>query len=96
MEQSLISINNRLDPGVTGFVRFRYNQIKLSAELAAQKFGCEWAEKFPQTQEMIELKEKIRRIVLSQTPDSHSNRDVVWQRFRKYALNYCDRTGRVS
>jgi hypothetical protein len=89
MENSLNTINELLDPGKNGFVGFGYKQIRSSAELAAQKYGCEWAKKYPPTQEMIELKEKIRRIVLSQTPRTHSNKDVVWQRFRQYALKYC-------
>ncbi len=89
MENSFSTINELLDPGKNCFVGFGYKQIKLSAELAAKQYGCEWAKKYPSTPEMIELKEKIRRIVLSQTPSTHSNRDVVWQRFRQYALKYC-------
>lgn len=89
MENSFHTINELLDPGKNGFVGFGYKQIKSSAELAAQQYGYEWAQKYPSTPEMIELKEKIRRIVLSQTPSTHSNKDVVWQRFRQYALRYC-------
>jgi hypothetical protein len=89
MENSLQTINELLDHGKNGFVGFGYKQIKFSAEVAAQQYGCEWAKKYPSTQDAIELREKIRRIVLSQTPSTHSNRDVVWQRFRQYALNHC-------
>lgn len=89
MDNSFSTINELLDPGKNGFVGFGYKQLKTSAELAAQEYGCEWAMKYPSTQEAIEIKEKIRRIVLSQTPSTHSNKDVVWQRFRQYALKYC-------
>jgi len=89
MDNSLDTINELLDHGNNGFVGFGYKQIKCSAEIAAQQYGCEWAKKYPSTQEAIELKENIRRIVLSQTPSTHSNKDVVWQRFRQYALKYC-------
>lgn len=88
MENSFDTINELLEPGKNGFVGFGYKQLKNSAELAAQEYGCEWAMKHPTTQESIELKEKLRRIVLSKTPSTHSNKDVVWQRFRQYALKY--------
>ena len=89
MDNSFSTINELLDPGKNGFLGFGYKQLKTSAELAAQEYGCEWAMKYPSTQEAIEIKEKLRRIVLSQTPSTHSNKDVVWQRFRQYALKYC-------
>lgn len=89
MDNSFSTINGLLDPGKNGFVGFGYKQLKTAAELAAQEYGCEWAMKFPSTQEAIELKEKLRRIVFSQTPSTHSNKDVVWQRFRQYALKFC-------
>ena len=89
MDNSFSTINELLDPGKNGFVGFGYKQLKTSAELAAKEYGCEWAMKYPSTQEAIEIKEKLRRIVLSQTPSTHSNKDVVLQRFRQYALKYC-------
>lgn len=89
MDNSLSTINELLDPGKNGFLGFGYKQLKTSAELAAQEYGCEWAMKYPSTQEAIEIKEKLRRFVVSQTPSTDSNKDVVWQRFRQYALKYC-------
>ena len=59
MDNSFKTINELLDPGRNGFFGFEYKQIKSSAELAAQKYGCEWAQKYPLTQEAIELKEKL-------------------------------------
>lgn len=89
MENAFSTISDLLNPGKSGLVGFGYKQLKASAELAAQEYGCEWAMKHPITQEAIELNKKFRRIVLSQTPSTHSNKYVVWQRFRQYALKYC-------
>jgi hypothetical protein len=88
VENTLNAINELLDHGKNGFLGFGHGQIKSSAELAAQKYGCEWAERYPSTKEAIQLREKLRIIVISQTPSTHSNRDMVWQRFRLYALKH--------
>ena len=82
------NLDELFDPRNTGFVGFGYKEIKSSAELAAQRYGCEWAKKFPSTKEARQLKGRIRRIVYLKTPVGHSNKYVVWQRYRQYALEF--------
>jgi hypothetical protein len=89
MDNSFTSISALLDHGNNGFIGFGYGQIKSSAEYFAKAHGCEWAKKYPSTQEAEILRRKIRNIVISKTPENHSNKDVVWKRFRQYALEYC-------
>jgi hypothetical protein len=88
MDKSFGSISALLDQGSNGFVGFGYGQIKSAAESFAKAYGCEWAKKYPSTQEAVILRGRIRDFVISKTPDNHSNKDVVWQRFRRYALDY--------
>jgi len=39
--------------------------------------------------ESIKLRQRLRDLVMASTPATHSNRDVVWQRFRQYAIKSC-------
>jgi len=72
-----------------GPVGIAHGQLNYSAEIAASLYGCEWAYKNPKSLESIKLKLRLRDLVLSNTPAGHSNKDVVWQRFRQYAIQYC-------
>lgn len=83
------TIGELLDDSNKGLIGFGYRQIKCSAEEAAKFHGCEWAKKYPATAEAIQLRQRLRDLVLSYVPKTHSNRDVVWQRYRQYALKYC-------
>ena len=83
------SIGELLDDSNKGLIGFGYRQIKSSAEEAAKLHGCEWAKKYPATAEAIQLRQRLRDLVLSYVPKTHSNRDVVWQRYRQYALKFC-------
>lgn len=89
MDDPFTSVSALLEHGSNRLVGFGYKQIKLSAEFVAKTYGCDWARKYPPTHDAEILKRKIRAIVISQTPSAHSNKDVVWQRFRQYALRYC-------
>lgn len=89
MNPSKSEISRMLGADGKGFSGFGYRQIKSSAELAAKLFGCEWARKIPSTPEATALKQEMRDLVMSQVPQGHSNKDVVWQRYRQYALNAC-------
>jgi hypothetical protein len=91
MDNSLDSICALLGHGSNNYIGFGHGQIKSAAELAAQRYGCEWAKKHPSNQEAIILRRRIRDTVMSHTPKNHSNRDVVWQRFRLYALDYSEK-----
>lgn len=71
-----------------GPVGFGHGQLKHAAEMAATMYGCEWAYGNPSSLESIKLKKKLRDLVISNTPSSHSNKDVVWQRFRGYAIKF--------
>ena len=85
-EQHLLeSLNTR---GI-GPVGFGHGQLKYSAEIAASLYGCEWAYKNPSSLESNKLRQRLRDLVLSNTPTGHSNKDVVWQRFRQYAIKSC-------
>jgi len=70
-------------------VGFGHGQLKYSAEIAASLYGCEWAYKNPKSLESNKLRRRLRDLVLSNTPAGHSNKDVVWQRFRQYAIKSC-------
>ena len=71
-----------------GPVGFGHRQLKHAAEMAATMYGCEWAYRNPSSLESIKLKKKLRDLVISNTPSAHSNKDVVWQRFREYAIKF--------
>jgi len=62
--------------------------LKYSAQIAASLYGCEWANKNPSSLESIKLRRRLRDMVMASTPTGHSNRDVVWQRFRQYAIQF--------
>ena len=72
-----------------GPVGFGYGQLKYAAFIAARLYGDDWAYKSPSSLESIKLKQRLRDMVLASTPPGHSNRDVVWQRFRQYAIKSC-------
>ena len=69
-------------------VGFGYGQLKSAAQVAASIYGCDWALKCPTTTEGFQLKQQLRDLVISSIPSSHSNKDVVWQRFREYAIKF--------
>ena len=75
-----------------GPVGFGHGQIKYSAEIAVSLYGCEWAYKNPKSLESIKLKQYLRDLVISNIPAGHSNKDVVWQRFRQYAIQFFSKT----
>lgn len=83
------AISELLDSNNKGLIGFGYRQIKCSAEQAARQYGCEWAKRFPTTSEAAILKQQLRDLVMSHVPSNHSNKDVVWQRYRQYALKFC-------
>ena len=66
--------------------RMEYGGLKHAAEMATSIYGCDWAHKYPVTLEALDIKNKLRILVISNISKDHSNKDVVWQRFRKYAL----------
>ena len=72
-----------------GPIGFGHGQLKYSAEIAASLYGCNWACKNPSSLESIKLRRRLRDMVMASTPPGHSNRDVVWQRFRQYAIKSC-------
>ena len=82
-------LQESLNTKAIGPVGFGHGQLKYSAEIAASLYGCEWAYKNPKSLESIKLKRRLRDLVLSNTPAGHSNKDVVWQRFRQYAIKSC-------
>ncbi len=84
-------LQESLDTRGVGPVGFAHGQLKYSAEIAANLYGCEWAHKHPNSLESIKLKQRLRDMVFSNTPAGHSNKDVVWQRFRQYAIQYCSK-----
>ena len=82
-------LQESLNTNGIGPVGFGHGQLKYSAEIAASLYGCEWAYRNPKSLESIKLRRRLRDLVFSNTPAGHSNRDVVWQRFRQYAIQYC-------
>jgi len=89
MNANLNAIGNLLDSTNKGSIGFGHRSIKSFAEEIVRTYGSEWAKKYPSNQEAILLKMQIRDLVFSYVPSSHSNRDVVWLRCRKYALQCC-------
>ena len=82
-------LQESLNTNGAGHVGFGHGQLKYSAAIAASLYGCEWAYKNPKSLESTKLKRRLRDLVLSNTPAGHSNKDVVWQRFRQYAIQFC-------
>ena len=59
-----------------GPIGFGHGQLKYSAEIAASLYGCEWAYKNPSSLESNKLRQRLRDLVLSNTPTGHSNKDI--------------------
>ncbi len=89
MDYSPNEISRLLDVSNRDFIGFGYGAIKYSAEYTAKIYGCDWAMRFPTTREAVILKQQIRDLVMSHIPKNHSNKDVVWQRYRQYAIKFC-------
>ena len=68
------------------YLGFGYRQLKDAACVAAQIYGSRWAYKYPEAIEDIYLSKQLRNLVMASIPKGHSNRDVVWQRFKQYAI----------
>ena len=79
---------NALITGEQRYLGFGYRQIKDAACIAAQLYGSRWAYKNPRSIEDVHLSKQLRHLVMTSIPDGHSNRDVVWQRFKQYAIEY--------
>jgi len=86
MNEKLTVIGTLLDTNNKGLIGFGHRSIKSFAEQIVRVYGAEWARKHPPNEEAVQLKMQIRDLVMSHVPPSHSNRDVVWLRCRKYAL----------
>ncbi len=73
-----------------------YRQIKMSARQAVRMLGGDWAKRRPVTQQGLELRGRMRDFVLSQVPQGHSNKSMVWRRYWLYALEYAGEIGFAS
>ncbi len=80
------AIENALDVSQKGSMGFGYGQLKRAAIIAAQQYGTDWARKAPPSRDAFHLRQQLRQIVLTSIHETHSNKDVVWQRFCNYAL----------
>ncbi len=81
-------LHNALITGEQRYLGFGYRQLKDAACIAAQLYGSRWACKNPISIEDVHLSKQLRNLVMASIPNGHSNRDVVWQRFKQYALEY--------
>ena len=81
-------IENALDVTQIEAVGFGYGQLKRAAKIAAEQHGIDWARKAPLSREGFYLRIQLRQTVRNSIHRAHSNRDVVWQRFCKYALSF--------
>ena len=88
MTKEKTPIENALDVTQIEAVGFGYGQLKRAAKIAAEQHGIDWARKAPLSREGFYLRVQLRQTVLSCIHRGHSNRDVVWQRFCKYALSF--------
>jgi len=73
-----------------------YGRVKLAAQRVAEKYGCEWAKSHTHKLESIKLGRKIRASLMQRIPRRHSNKSVVWSRFKKYAVEWHNKNSAIS
>ena len=69
--------------------QFRYGQLRIAASRMIREYGYQWAigckgETVEETSHLIALSRSMRRTVFEATEGWHSNKSVVWKRFRDY------------
>jgi hypothetical protein len=80
---SLLAIPN------VGLRSFAHGQLKYAANFAVVNFGHFWAMKRPISKDPYDVRRlrfQIKKIVLESASGWHVNKDQVWSRFRKYAI----------
>jgi hypothetical protein len=68
---------------------FRHGQLRIAASRMIKEYGYQWAitrkgETIKETNQLIHLSRAMRSTVFEATEGWHSNKSVVWKRFRDY------------
>lgn len=68
---------------------FRHGQLRIAASKMIKDYGYKWAitrkgETIEETNQLIHLSRAMRSAVFEATEGWHSNKSVVWRRFREY------------
>lgn len=68
---------------------FRHGQLRIAASRMIKEYGYQWAiarkgETIEETNQLIRLSRAMRSAVFEATEGWHSNKSVVWKRFREY------------
>lgn len=68
---------------------FRHGQLRIAASRMIKEYGYKWAitrkgETVEETNQLIHLSRAMRSAVFEATEGWHSNKSVVWKRFREY------------
>lgn len=68
---------------------FRHGQLRIAASRMIKEYGYQWAitrkgETIEETNRLIRLSREMRSTVFQATEGWHSNKSVVWKRFREY------------
>lgn len=63
-----------------------YGFLRKAAEHAIAMYGTAWLHEPTAGSRESKIRDKLQQLVFQTTPKSHSNRSVVWRRFKDYAL----------
>lgn len=63
-----------------------YGFLRTAAERAIAMYGTAWLHEPTAGSRESKIRDKLQQLVFQTTPKSHSNRSVVWRRFKDYAL----------
>ena len=68
---------------------FRHGQLRIAASRMIKEYGYQWAitrksETIEETNQLIHLSREMRSTVFQATEGWHSNKSVVWKRFKEY------------
>lgn len=88
-EKTMNELVSLLAISPAGLKSYAHGQLKYAANFAVVNFGHSWAMKRPVSKESDEVRRlrfQIKKIVLQSASGWHVNKDQVWSRFRKYAI----------
>ena len=88
-EKTMNELASLLAISHAGLKSFAHGQLKYAANFAVDNFGHFWAMKRPVSKDPYDIRRlrfQIKKIVLESASGWHVNKDQVWSRFRKYAI----------
>lgn len=89
MEEKFNEIQQLMAVPEQGLKAYAHGQIKHAATRAIELLGHEWTRQtriYEESNQTGQIRRKLKAIVLASAQGWHSNKDIVWSRFRGYAV----------